>query len=125
MVDKGDDKDSGVQSQIRNIADDVADYVGKNRSDSVAYIILLIGFFVSFANIIIGGLIVGAVTGLYFGGELLAFVQGLHELIDRYGPVKSLIGLTAVVFLAIYAFWFLLGLAATVAGKALLAARSK
>lgn len=118
------DEQNEDKSKFRNVADDVADYVGKNQVDSAAYVLLLVGFFVSFANPMIGGLIVGVVVGLYYARECLAVIAKLNDLIDDYGPVKSLVAVTALVFVGIHAFWFLLGFAGTVAVKALMESRS-
>jgi CHASE3 domain sensor protein len=71
--------------------DAVYQYAQENTRDTVAYIVLIVGILLIFFKPFWGGLLVGAVVGIYFYNEIIGVFQDLNGFIEAQGMVRSLI----------------------------------
>lgn len=71
--------------------DDILSYLKANARETIAYILLILGILLIYFEPFYGGTLVGLIAGIYFGDEILAFVQNWKEFIDREGIPRSLV----------------------------------
>jgi hypothetical protein len=74
-------------------------YAKNNTQDTIAYILMLFGIIWIFINSFYGGILVGLVTGWYYGTDIVAYVKNANQMIDELGVPRALVlGLTLVAF---------------------------
>lgn len=66
-------------------------YAKNNTRDVIAYVLLILGIIFLFFDHNYGGFLIGAVFGLYFGDETIAFLRTYKENIGTQNTVKSLV----------------------------------
>jgi len=71
--------------------DDIYSYARSNTRDTIAYVLLILGIVMLFFDTVYGGLLIGAIAGLYFNVEILWAIKNVNYLIEREGMVRSLI----------------------------------
>lgn len=59
--------------------------------DKIAYAFMLIGIVLLFPFPILGGVIIGLVTGIYFYREIIGFIQNYSQFIHAKGVAKGFI----------------------------------
>lgn len=105
--------------------DGIFSFAKKNTRDTIAYILLLLGIIWLFFNPFYGGILVGAVAGLYFSEEILNFLRTIKDDIDNYGTARSLLIAGTLLALFISAPGIFVGAAIVIVLKELLASSSK
>jgi hypothetical protein len=93
--------------------------------DIIAYVLLVIGIILLFFQPLYGGLIIGAVGGIYFSNEVIAFIRTIEAFIDEQGIARSIVlaVLTLAFFIAAPAIF--VGAALVIALKFLIIIESK
>lgn len=115
--------DEGVMEKLDFAAEQVMDFSRSNKVDAAAFVVLILGFFISMFNQEVGAAIVGIVTGFYFGSDVLAYLTGINTYIAKEGMFKTLVIGVAALALFIALPYFFIGLGAVVALRALLNTR--
>lgn len=81
---------------------DAYKYASTHTRDIIAYVCMIIGIVLLFTHAFYGGLVVGAIFGLYFFREINSYLKSLNDLIENQGMVRSLIfgGLLLALFVS-------------------------
>jgi hypothetical protein len=69
-------------AESSNIKGDFYHYMASNREQTITYVLLILGLLlILFANGLLGGLIIGMVTGYYFAPEIIYYIRNLSQLV--------------------------------------------
>lgn len=71
--------------------DAVYQYAQGNTRDTIAYIVLIIGILLLFFKPFWGGVLVGAVVGIYFYNEIIGVIKDFNGFVEAQGMVRSLV----------------------------------
>lgn len=71
--------------------ENIVDFAKSNTQDTIAYILLLIGFILLFFIPFQGSLLLGLIFGYYFSKEIVAFYPTAKVFVEREGFVRSII----------------------------------
>lgn len=113
--DKPDDKPSNNRPTRSNEGfDDLISYAKANTKDTIAFVLVIIGVVMMFFDPFWGGLIVGAVGGIYFGTEIISFIRSFNDTYEQQGHARSFIGAAIIFALLISAPTLFLGAAITI-----------
>ena len=63
--------------------EDLLDYFKSHIRESISYIILVLGIILLFFDRLYGGLLVGIVTGVYFGDEIVNYIKSLKNSLNN------------------------------------------
>lgn len=99
------------QKQSSEPLSQVVDYAKSNKFEAIAYLLLFIGVIAYVFNTMVGGLIVGAVAGFYFGQPVVSAAKGTNAFVDREGIFKTFILGGFLLCLVISAPFLFLGMA--------------
>jgi len=103
----------------------VVNFARSNTKDTVAYILLFLGILLLFFQPFWGGLIIGAVGGLYFANPIIDWVRHFQDYLDKEGLVKVLILTCVALGFLIVAPAFFLGAAGAIGIKFILVGETK
>lgn len=79
--------------------DSISDYVKHHSRETITYVLLVLGIVLLFFQPLYGGTLVGIVTGIYFGDEIVNYLINWKGAIDAHGIARNLIlGGVAVAF---------------------------
>lgn len=103
--------------------EDLIDYFKTHIRESISYIILILGIILLFFDRLYGGLLVGIVTGVYFGDDIVNYIKTLKQTFDKLSSssdiAKHLITLGIAFAFLIAAPGIFLGAAIAIAIKML------
>ena len=100
-------------------------FAKSNTKDTIAYVLLFVGILLLFFQPFWGGLIIGAVGGLYFADPIIHWARHFQEYLEREGLVKVLILTCVALGFLIVAPAFFLGAAGAIGIKFILIGESK
>lgn len=95
--------------------DDLISYAKANTKDTIAFVLVIIGIVMLFFDTFWGGLLVGAVAGIYFGAEILKFIRNFNEIFEEQGQARGFIGGAVLFAILISVPTLFLGAAITLA----------
>lgn len=112
--------DNEIIDKLDQTAERVMAYSKSNKVNTAAFILLVIGFFISLINPSIGASLVGIIIGAYFNQELLEFFTNLNSRISEHGMFRYLVLGIASLTLIIAQPYFFIGLGITLGIKAVM-----
>lgn len=71
--------------------EDLYEYARQNKTDTLAYAVIIIGLVLLFFAPFYGGLLIGIIAGIYFYKELIGYVKNRKQMIYEAGTVRSII----------------------------------
>lgn len=110
-----DNESHSAMEALDEIAENSWEFAKTRKADTAAFITMVVGVLVSIINPMLGGTLVGIITGLYFGPSLYSMLRRPQKLIDGHGMFKVVIGMTAILTLLIALPFFFIGCAITTA----------
>lgn len=63
--------------------EDLIEYFKTHIRESISYIILILGIILLFFDRLYGGLLVGIVTGVYFGDDIVNYIKSMKNSFDK------------------------------------------
>jgi len=132
--DENKEKDPSLQDKMSSRLDElqehesvkkVMSFAKSNTKDTVAYVLLFVGILLLFFQPFWGGLIIGAIGGLYFADPIIHWARNFQEYLEREGLVKVLILTCVALGFLIVAPAFFLGAAGAIGVKFILIGESK
>lgn len=67
-------------------------YAFSNTKDTIAYLLLALGLLLmSLDRMGSGGVIIGVLFGIYFGGDILFYIRNYRNVIEKQGMVRSIV----------------------------------
>ncbi len=97
------------------------EFAQSNKGDTFGFIALVVGILILIFNQFWGGIIIGAIAGLYFADPLISWVRNFKDYVEKDGYVKAIILLGVALGLLIVAPAFFLGCVAAVGVKYIIA----
>lgn len=91
------------------------EYAQNNLRDIIAYVLLVLGIILLFFVPIVGGLLIGLISGLYFSKEIITLMKELEDLVETQGLGRSIVLGTVILALFISAPAIFVGAAIMVA----------
>lgn len=79
------------QKKENKNTDNLIDYFKTHARETTAYILLVLGILLLFFNPLIGGILVGIITGIYFGDEILDYILNWKKRSQNQGIARHLI----------------------------------
>ena len=106
-------------SPKHNPTEDIIDYLRHHSRETITYVLLILGIILLFFDAIYGGVLVGIVTGIYFGDEIIVYLANWKIALDTHGIARNLIiaGVTIAFFISAPAIF--LGMALSIGIKQL------
>lgn len=108
----------------KNNSEHIGDYFKQHMRETIAYVLLILGIVLLFFEPLWGGLLVGIVTGIYFGDEIINYLVNWKLALDSHGVARNLILTGVIVAFLISAPAIFLGIAVAIAIKQLFIAKA-
>lgn len=102
-----------------NNSHDLLSYFKQHMRETITYILLVLGIVLLFFDQLYGGILVGLITGIYFGEEIVGYIKGWSSATDSKKVARNLIiaGIALALFISAPAIF--LGAAVAIAVKQL------
>lgn len=113
-----DDKNNDPQNRHRD-TDYLGGYFQAHSREIITYVLLILGIILLFFDPLWGGVLVGLVSGIYFGDEIVDYIVHWKDSIHTHGVARNLIiaGIAIAFFLSAPAIF--LGVAVAIGIKQL------
>jgi len=66
-------------------------YLKQNSKETIIYILLVLGIVLLFYNPLYGGVLVGIVTGAYYGDDIVIYISNWQATLASHGLARHLI----------------------------------
>lgn len=104
--------------------DHIGHYIKHHSRETITYILLILGIVLLFFHPLYGGILVGIVTGIYFGDEIVDYLLHLKTAIHSSGIARNLILAGVAIAFFVSAPAIFLGIAIAVGMKQLFVSNS-
>lgn len=102
-----------------NNSSDLLNYFKVHLRETITYVLLVLGIVLLFFDQLYGGILVGLITGIYFGDEIVGYIKSWSSATDSKKVARNLIlaGIALALFISAPAIF--LGAAIAIAVKQL------
>lgn len=85
------DKNEPPKNRITRDTDYLGGYFKVHSREIITYVLLILGIILLFFDALYGGILVGLVSGIYFGDEIVDYILHWKASIHSYGVARNLI----------------------------------